>query len=446
MKRAVGIIRVSEIGGRNGDRFHSPDIQRERIERDCANHGLELAEIIEELDVSGGKPLQARKGLSRALAAVESGQIHAIVFAYRDRVDRSIDTASELCRRMDQAEGLLIADGRVITHATHDGWRQATFESFLNEDQRRAISAKMLDVHRRSISRGVAPFRLPLGYRRRDDGVAEPDPETAALAVEAWERRAAGESLPVIRAWLIDEGARLSLNTVTRMLQSRFYLGELHYKRAGVVPNLRAHEPLIDPDTYARAQLRRGELRGRHAKSPHLLARLGVLRCGCGTRMSLSARGQGRTGAYYRCSNRECSARVTIDARIAEEAVTKAVKDALRTAQGRASIAESAQEAVPRLERAQDDLDSALRVFALTGAENEPAAVERIADLVKVRDDARAEVDRIGPDRAETINLVDDWERLTLDERRDIIRATIRSATVTREGRGIGRVKCDPFR
>ncbi|HEY8764142.1 MAG TPA: hypothetical protein VIM18_08130, partial [Solirubrobacteraceae bacterium] len=53
-RRAIGIVRVSETAGREGERFHSPDIQREHIQRDCEQHDLAIAEIIEELDVSGG--------------------------------------------------------------------------------------------------------------------------------------------------------------------------------------------------------------------------------------------------------------------------------------------------------------------------------------------------------------------------------------------------------
>ena len=173
MTKAVGIIRVSKTAGREGERFHSPELQREHIDEDCERWGLELVEVFEELDTSGGKPISKRKGLSRALAMVESDEIGAIVFAYRDRVDRSIDANGELCRRMDAAGALLVAAGKQITHATHDGWRHATLESFLNEDQRRAIAAKMFDVHKRNIAQGVAPFVLPSGYRRMESGKAQ---------------------------------------------------------------------------------------------------------------------------------------------------------------------------------------------------------------------------------------------------------------------------------
>jgi DNA invertase Pin-like site-specific DNA recombinase len=52
--RAVGYIRVSRVGGREGDSFISPQLQREQIEAVARREGLEVAEVIEELDASGG--------------------------------------------------------------------------------------------------------------------------------------------------------------------------------------------------------------------------------------------------------------------------------------------------------------------------------------------------------------------------------------------------------
>ena len=54
MKRFDGYVRVSDVKGRNGERFLSPDIQAETIRRLARANGLELNEpIVEELDVSG---------------------------------------------------------------------------------------------------------------------------------------------------------------------------------------------------------------------------------------------------------------------------------------------------------------------------------------------------------------------------------------------------------
>ncbi len=55
-RRAIGIIRVSRVSGREGESFASPDEQRQRIEAECARDGLDLLDVIPEMDVSGGTP------------------------------------------------------------------------------------------------------------------------------------------------------------------------------------------------------------------------------------------------------------------------------------------------------------------------------------------------------------------------------------------------------
>jgi hypothetical protein len=52
----IGYIRVSQVGGRGGDSFISPELQRESIERVCARENLEVTDWVEEFDASGGDP------------------------------------------------------------------------------------------------------------------------------------------------------------------------------------------------------------------------------------------------------------------------------------------------------------------------------------------------------------------------------------------------------
>jgi hypothetical protein len=58
-RRAIGIVRVSQTKGRDGDSFHSPETQRARIAATAEQHGWKLLDIAAELDVSGGKRLDA---------------------------------------------------------------------------------------------------------------------------------------------------------------------------------------------------------------------------------------------------------------------------------------------------------------------------------------------------------------------------------------------------
>jgi site-specific DNA recombinase len=256
--------------------------------------------------------------------------------------------------------------------------------------------------------------------------------------------RAGGESMSKIRAMLKDHGVMRSPRGVQVMLANRAYLGEIHF---GKLVNLTAHEPIIDRELFARVQ-RMVVPRGRRPRSDALLARLGVLRCGsCGARlgaMTLLKQKDPATGKLgypiYRCpSLSDCEHHVTISARIAEDVVTSGVRNALADAEGRASMAEAAHDATRALDRAQADLDVAVRWFTAAGLENESAAVERLAELRQARDDARAEVDQRGHG-AMTLNAAVDWDTLNLSERRALIRATVQSAVVAPTGRGAERV------
>jgi hypothetical protein len=62
-------VRVSVVGDREGERFVSPDEQPDRIAAACERDGLVLGDVFEELDVSGGRSLADRPGLSLADAA-----------------------------------------------------------------------------------------------------------------------------------------------------------------------------------------------------------------------------------------------------------------------------------------------------------------------------------------------------------------------------------------
>jgi DNA invertase Pin-like site-specific DNA recombinase len=178
---------VSRKGDREGERFTSPDDQRERIRSACEREGLKLTEVLEEVNVSGGAPLANRPGLSRAVELVESGQVSVVVVAYFDRLFRSLEVQAQAIRRVEDAGGrMLTADSGEINTDTASGWLDATFKGMLAEHQRRVAAERTSFAERRAVAEGVPPFpNVPPGYRRRDDRRPEPDPNEAPW----WRRR-----------------------------------------------------------------------------------------------------------------------------------------------------------------------------------------------------------------------------------------------------------------
>jgi hypothetical protein len=117
--------------------------------------------------------------------------------------------------------------------------------------------------------------------------------------------------------------------------------------------------------------------------------------------------------------------------------VVDAVKAALADVEGRASAEQGAREAAEALERAQAELDALIELLDPL----EPAAARRLAAATEKRDEARDHLDHLGGLRSTvTVSAADDWDRLTLAERRALVRATVSRAVVAPGGRGPERV------
>jgi hypothetical protein len=103
-RRAVGVVRVSRVGERDGESFVSPSEQRERIQSACARDGLRLVEVLEEPNVSGGAPLERRRGLRQAVGLLEAGEADVIVVLLRSA--RALPAVqAEVVERVERAAG-----------------------------------------------------------------------------------------------------------------------------------------------------------------------------------------------------------------------------------------------------------------------------------------------------------------------------------------------------
>lgn len=105
--RVVGYVRVSRVGGREGDSFLSPALQRETVERLAERKGLEIVEWIEESDASGGDA--SRPGWNRAMEIVEAGAGRAIAVWNLSRFSRSLRDFLNAVERIETAGGRLFS-------------------------------------------------------------------------------------------------------------------------------------------------------------------------------------------------------------------------------------------------------------------------------------------------------------------------------------------------
>jgi DNA invertase Pin-like site-specific DNA recombinase len=441
-QRYVGIVRVSEVGGREGERFVSPDEQRERIEAACDRDGGRLIDVHKEMDVKGDTPIEERAGLRAAIEAVETGKADVIVAAYFDRLFRSLSTQAEVIDRVERAGGKVLAvDVGQVTNASAGQWLSGTMLGAVSEYFKRSVKERSAEGQARAVARGATPWaRVPVGYDR-SNGTLSPNPDEVPIAQRAFKMRADGESITQIRNMLKSHGVERSHRGVQVMLANRIYLGELHF---GKLVNLAACEPIIERELFDRVQ-RMFIPRGRKPKSTRLLARLGVLRCGsCGARLSAMKLPKQNDYPIYRCpSTSDCDHHVTISAVIAERVVVEATRAALRDIEGRADAQANARQAREDLAVAEAARDAAISAF--DGLGDLQAAKDRLAQLQAAVDGAQERVAGLGDtETALTINGDRDWDLLTADERRALIRATVERASV-RPGRGPDRIAIELF-
>lgn len=435
--RVVAVARQSRGDGA------SVEEQRERLEAHAGREGWRIVELHEERDVSGGRPLSRRPGLLAAVQAIEAHEADVLCVAYFDRLVRSLQVQAEVVSRVEAAGGrVLTLDVGEVSEATAASWLSGSMLGLVAEYHRRTTKERVHAAHERLVLAGRwVGGRMPLGYRLDATGRLEPDPETAGLVLEAYQRRERGDSLEQIRAWLREQGVPTrSLNVVQTMLRNRVYLGELKH---GALRNPQAHEAIVPADLYRRVQAR-SYPRGRRPPSERLLARLGILRCGtCGSRMVVASAASGSVPTYRCPPGNECGRKQSITAGIVEDEVVDAVVRLLADVEGSASPAAGVDEAERELEAAERELEAAVQAFS--GLEDVEAARRRLIDLRGIRDEARDRLDvlRAAERPALTIQAGRDRDLLTRDELRALIRATLDHVEV-RPGRGAARVVVFP--
>jgi DNA invertase Pin-like site-specific DNA recombinase len=437
--RFIGYIRVSRVGGREGDSFISPAVQRERIEKFAAAQDHTIVEWLEDLDQPGGR--YERPGFQAALAAAEDGRADGIAVAALDRFARSVPDAAVALRRLEAAGGMLVSVRDSLDTSTPIGRFARTMMLALAELELERIRDNWAIARDRAIGRGVHISRVPpAGYRRGQDRRLELDPAQAPAIREVFLRRAAGASWRELCQFLDErlprERGSWTHQTVSSIIRRRAYLGEAYQ---GAVVNPDAHEPLVSRTEWEAAQSQTTAAERGQART--LLS--GLIRCSaCGYVMSRSEGGK-RGYDNYRCRARHSAGLCPAPARISIPRADQYVTDAFlawvdqqRIQAESSPIGDAVETAVRQVERAEEEL-VAYRDANLITVIGREQYLAGLVERQRTLDQARAQLDearRATPALA-VHDIIDLWPTLTTAERRNLLAGAIDAIVVRRANR-----------
>ncbi len=458
--RLVGYLRVSRVGGRAGDSFISPDVQRDSVEAYARAHGHELVAWQEDLDEPGSR--LRRPGFDAALAAVERGEAEGIIASKLDRLTRSIADLGRLLERSREEGWTLIAVDVGLDPRTSQGKLVANVLGSVAEWELDRRREDWSTAQARAVARGVhIASRTPTGYRRELNGQGKPtgpllpDPLAAPVVRELFRRRATGAGWQELCDFMDTAqvagpygNAAWTSRTLQHILANRVYLGEA---RSGRHVNEHAHEPIVSRAEWEAAQ---GVRTIRSPRNGDGLLLAGLVRC-AGCRYVVKAdhmrdRDGSRLG-LYRCRARHpggrCPTATSALARVLEPWVEEQFLAALGAdgplAQAVADT-EQVEAATRRVEAAEAELeayrDDTLvsvigRLAYHAGLEKRAAAVDAArAELAEAR--RRSQLAELLPETPGSLS--DAWSELSVAERRTILRAAI-DAVMLRPVRGGGR-------
>jgi DNA invertase Pin-like site-specific DNA recombinase len=353
-----GYVRVSSVGGREGESYISPSVQRDAITRWAEYKGIPILEWHQDEDWSGGT--HERPGLERAVQRALDGETGGIVSWKIDRFSRNTEHGLRDLRRLQAKDARLVFVVEDVDTGTVYGRMVYTILLAVSEAFLENVKAGWRIAKERAVDRGAYISRTPFGYQRCEDGTLEPDADAAPIVQEAF-RLAASDTLTRAVDYL--NGAtdrRWTTTTIRRLLSGRSYLGET---RQGDRVAKDTHEPLVSRPVWEAAQsspVSRGG-RGEFPLS-------GIAKCAsCGAPL-IGGRG-GKGQRTYRCSasssthrGGKCTGGPVITASILEDYVREVLEDLVGSFQARVGDPEA--DALTLLERGVNEAEAELDAFA----------------------------------------------------------------------------------
>lgn len=298
-------------------RFSSDRQREESIEgqlREChayaEKHEISVLDVYVDRAKSASKDTDKRESFQRMIRDSSKGLFEIVLVWKLDRFARS---------RYDSAhfKHILKKNGVKVVSATEnitEGPEGIILESML-EGMAEYYSAELSEKVRRGQTENALKGRrnggqTPFGYRLADHRL-QPDPATAPVVLEIFQRYAEGETIRELAEDLNKRGIRtrrgnlFTYSSFSRALRNRTYVGEFHYRDTVVQDVVPA---IIPQELFDRVQFRLEKNKrtpsATKAEERYLLTT--KIFCGeCGNLM-VGESGVGRSGKlyrYYKCNH-----------------------------------------------------------------------------------------------------------------------------------------------
>jgi len=193
--RVLGYVRVSTDG--QVESGAGIQAQREAIERECDARGYELAEVITDAGVSAAT-VAKRPGITRALAALDRGDVEALMVAKLDRLSRSMIDFVGLTERARRQGWSIVALDLGVDTGSPAGEMMANVLATFAQFERRLIGQRTREALAVKRATGVRLGRPPSALPEvvRDRIVAE---RAAGATLAGIARRLNADDVPTAR-------------------------------------------------------------------------------------------------------------------------------------------------------------------------------------------------------------------------------------------------------
>lgn len=260
--RLLGYVRVSSAAQQAHG--HSLDDQPERLAAYCQAYGYQLVDVISEQVSARKVPLHKREGGAQLLARLEAGDADGVIVIKLDRLFRDLMDGLEYFRdalyprrrgRAGRGGAQVVSLSEHIDTSTAAGRHMLKFALLEADAEADRTSERTADAMRGLRKRGRVYGHVPYGcvghggtwdaeQGRMVNQRLLHDPATWPIRETIVARRAGGDSLRKIRAWLAEQGIAAPSGGAKWSLQTISDLVDRH-------PDL-LHLPLFD-DTHAAA-------------------------------------------------------------------------------------------------------------------------------------------------------------------------------------------------